>query len=99
MHRMLYTFRMKVTTYTDLRRNLAAHLDRVSEDHEPLLVTRTNGAHAIVLSLDDYNALNATEHLLSSKANADWLRKSVEQMRRGETAGVTTLEELDRMAE
>ena len=90
---------MKVTSYTDLRQNLAAHLDRVSDDHEPLLVTRSNGAHAIVLSLEDYNAMNETEYILSSKANADHLRESIAQMKRGETAGATSIEELDRLAE
>ncbi len=90
---------MKVTTYTNLRQNLASLLDSVEEDHEPLLVTRSNGSHAVVMSLADYNALNETDYLLSSPANADWLRESIRQMNQGDRAGATTVEELKRLAE
>ena len=90
---------MKVTSYTDLRRNLAAHLDRVSDDHEPLLVTRSNGAHAVVLSLEDYNALQETEYLLSDEANARHLRASLANARTGGKRVVRTLDDLKRMAE
>ena len=69
------------------------------DDHEPLLVTRSNGSHAVVLSLDDYNALQETEYLLSSDANAAHLRESIADARSGKKGVVKTLDDLHRMAE
>ncbi len=90
---------MKVTSYTDLRQNLATHLDRVSDDHEPLLVTRANGAHAIVLSLEDYNALQETDYLLSDEANAQHLCASIANAGNSGKRTIKTLDDLKRMAE
>ena len=89
---------MKVTTYTDLRKNLATMLDKVHADHEPLIVTRTNGSHAVVMSLADFNAYQETLYLTGSKANARRLQESIEQIGKGQTV-VTDLDDLDRMAE
>lgn len=90
---------MKVTTYTNLRQNLASLLDSVEEDHEPLLVTRGNGRHAVVLSLDDFNAFQETACLASSEANARRLKESMAALRTGEALVGKTMDDLDRMAE
>jgi antitoxin YefM len=69
---------MKATSYSDLRKNLAAALDSVSADHEPIMITRDRGKPAAVLmSLEDYAAFEETRYLLRSPANAQRLLDAV----------------------
>ncbi|MBL6600353.1 MAG: type II toxin-antitoxin system prevent-host-death family antitoxin [Alphaproteobacteria bacterium] len=71
---------MKTTTYTALRQKLAAEMDRVNDDHEPLVVTRARGRPAVLMSLEDYNALAEMAHLASSATNARRLSEAIEQL-------------------
>lgn len=65
---------MRTTSAGDLRRNLAATLDSVSQDREPVVITRERGKPAAVLmSLEDYEAMAETGYLLRSPRNADRL--------------------------
>ncbi|MEI9892069.1 MAG: type II toxin-antitoxin system prevent-host-death family antitoxin [Caulobacteraceae bacterium] len=69
---------MKTTSYSDLRKNLAAMLDSVEADHEPVVITRDKGKPAAVLmSLEDFAAYEETRYLLRSPANAERLINSV----------------------
>ncbi len=71
---------MEVITYTAVRASLAGTMDRVCNDHEPVIVTR-NGEQAVVLiSLEDYKALEETAYLLRSPENARRLHNSTEQL-------------------
>jgi antitoxin YefM len=74
---------MKTTTYTNLRQNLAAVMDGVNSDHEPVVVTRSRGQSAVLMSLDDYNALAEMAHLMSSATNARRLSEAIEQLQAG----------------
>ncbi len=98
LYKNLYISDMKVTTYSDLRQNLASMLDGVENDHEPLLVTRSNGRHAVVMSLEDFNAYQETLYLASGKANADRLNDSIAQARSGQVVSLP-LADLEKMAE
>ena len=60
---------MKHTTSTDLRKNLAAMMDRVNDDHEPVIVTRAKGKPVVMISLEDYQAMDETAYLLAWPAN------------------------------
>ena len=80
---------MRATTATDLRKNLAAELDRVENDHEPLIVVRTGGKPAaVLLSLDDYNSLTETDYLMSTPANREQLMKSIKEYEDGKLIDV-----------
>ena len=69
---------MHTTTYSDLRKNLAATLDRVTADRAPVLITRDRGKPAAVLmSLEDYASYEETAHLLRSPRNAARLLKAI----------------------
>ncbi len=68
---------MKTLSSTDLRKNLSKMMDQVNDDHEPIVVTRTNGKPAVLLSLEDYDSLDETTYLLSSKANRKALRQAI----------------------
>lgn len=75
---------MRTTSYSDLRKNLAATLDRVSEDHEPVLITRDKGKPAAVLmSLEDFASYEETAHLLQNPRNAERLLKAVAELDAG----------------
>lgn len=68
---------MDVIPYTRLRMNLAAEMDRVCQDHAPIIVTRKASASVVMMSLDDYEALEETAHLLRSPRNARRLLESI----------------------
>jgi antitoxin YefM len=68
---------MKVTTYSKLRQNLAKCMDEVADDHAPMLVTRSNGRHAVLMSLEDFAGYEETRYLNSSPANAKRLNEAM----------------------
>jgi antitoxin YefM len=68
---------MDAVTYTSVRNNFARMLDKVNDDHEPVLITRQRGKPAVLMSLEDFNAYEETAYLLSSPRNAARLRRAV----------------------
>ncbi len=68
---------MDAITYTSARNNLAKTMDKVNDNHEPVIITRQNGAPAVLMSLEDFNAWEETAHLLRSPANAKRLSNAV----------------------
>ena len=87
---------MKHTTSTDLRKSLSAMMDRVNEDHEPVLVTRAKGKPVVMIALEDYEAMDETAYLLASPANARALRDAIARVERGEVI-TRTLADLEAM--
>ncbi|MFZ5676784.1 MAG: type II toxin-antitoxin system Phd/YefM family antitoxin [Pseudomonadota bacterium] len=76
---------MKTKSYSELRRNLASTLDSVTEDHEPVIITRDRGKPAAVLiSLEDFASYEESRYLLQSPRNADRLLKAVAELEAGE---------------
>jgi len=69
--------------YTRLRSNLASEMDRVCQDHAPIIVTRKASASVVMISLDDYEALEETSYLLRSPKNARRLLESIEALEAG----------------
>jgi antitoxin YefM len=74
---------MDAITYSAARANLAKTMDRVCEDHEPLIITRNGEQSVVMVSLDDYKALEETAFLLRSPANAKRLLAAVSQLAEG----------------
>lgn len=74
---------MDAITYSDLRRNLKAYMDKVYNDHEPLIISRKNSENVVLLSIHEYNSLIETDYLLRNEANATHLIKSIEQHKAG----------------
>ena len=70
---------MKVITYTDLRLNLKKWMDSVTDDMEEIIVKRKDNKDLVLISLEEYNALNETNYLLSGK-NRDILLQSVKDI-------------------
>ena len=74
---------MDAVSYSDLRQNLKSYMDKVYNDHDPLIITRKNNENIVLLSIDEYNSLIETNYLLGNEANAEHLRKSIEQYSSG----------------
>jgi len=74
---------MNAIPYTRLRSNLASEMDRVCQDHAPIIVTRRASASVVMISLDDYEALEETSYLLRSPKNARRLLESIEALEAG----------------
>ena len=74
---------MDAITYTHARANPAGTMDRVCNDHEPVIITRNGDQSVVILSLEDFQALEETAYLLRSPANAKRLFKSIEQLEAG----------------
>ena len=68
---------MDVITFTDTRANLKDVMDRVVRDHAPVVITRQKAEAVVMVSLADWNAMEATAHLLSSPANAARLKAAI----------------------
>lgn len=77
---------MTYVTLTELRANMAKHLDKVEADRTELIVTRQNHEPMVVMALSELEGLRETLHLLSSRANAEHLQRSIDELNAG--AGV-----------
>ena len=75
---------MDTVSYSELRQNLKAHLDKVCDDRTPLTVMRRNGEPVVVMSLSEYEGLEETLHLLSNPANAEHLLRGIAQANAGQ---------------
>lgn len=74
---------MDAIPYSRLRSNLASEMDRVCADHAPIIVTRKASASVVMISLEDYEALDETAYLLRSPKNARRLLESIAELEAG----------------
>jgi len=75
---------MDAISYTTVRANLAQTMDRVCEDHEPLIITRNRQQSVVMISLEDYKALEETAYLLRAPKNAKRLLEAVASLESGQ---------------
>lgn len=85
MYRNMYKIdnTMLTTTISDFRKDIKRYLDRVTENFETLIINRGKDRGVVIMSLDEYNSLNATYHELSSRANEKRLDSAIEKLGRG----------------
>ena len=74
---------MNAINYSDLRQNLKSVMDQIISDHEPVIITRRNGDNVVMVSYEDYAAIEETAYLLKSPKNAKRLRESVKSFEEG----------------
>lgn len=77
-------FSMKAISYTAVRSSLAKTMENICDDHEPVVITRKNERSVVMLSLEDYEALEETSYLLRSPKNMKRLIESISQLEKGE---------------
>ena len=75
---------MEAISYTVARQNLAKTIEKVCRDHAPVIITRKRSDSVVVISLEDYQALEETAYLLRSPKNAMRLMESVSQLENGQ---------------
>lgn len=71
---------MEALTYTAARQNLAKTMERVCKDHAPVIVTRKTSESVVIMSLEDFSALEETAYLLRSPKNTRRLIESIAQL-------------------
>lgn len=76
----LNTYLMRVVNYTEFCNNLAESLNVATNDKEIVVVSRSKGKNVVVMSLEEYTAIQETLHLISSKANQKRLDAVIEEM-------------------
>jgi len=84
---------MDVVTFTEARNKLKTVLDRVVDDADYTVITRRDADDAVVMSLDYFNSLLETVHLLKSPANAAHLERSIAQYNQGKVTEKDLLDE------
>ncbi|EGR0072836.1 type II toxin-antitoxin system Phd/YefM family antitoxin [Vibrio vulnificus] len=77
---------MRIVSFTEARNSLKAVLDSVVNDADTTVITRRDSEDAVVMSLDYYNSLMETVHLLRSPANAEHLNRSIAQFKAGKVS-------------
>ena len=74
---------MLTTNISDFRKDIKRYLDRVTENFETLIINRGKDNGVVIMSLDEYNSLSATQHELSSKINEKRLDSAIEKLKKG----------------
>lgn len=74
---------MDTISYSAFRTNLAGILDKVNDDHKPMIITRQNGLPAVVMSLEDFQAYEETAYLMASPKNATRLNLAIAEIEAG----------------
>lgn len=70
-------------SYSAFRANLASTLDKVNDDHKPVMITRQNGKPAVIISLADFQSYEETSYLMASPKNAQRLNQAIAEIEAG----------------
>ena len=74
---------MLTTTISDFRKDIKRYFDSVTENFETLIINRGKDTGVVVMSLDEYNSLSATQHEFSSEKNEKRLDSAIEKLKKG----------------
>ena len=83
---------MDAMTYSKARANLARTMERVCDDHEPVIITKKEDTAVVMISLEDYRSMEETAYLLRSPKNARRLLESIGQLEQGGGAEKSLIE-------
>jgi antitoxin YefM len=83
---------MEAVAYSTARANLAKTMEQVCDDHAPVIITRKNNKSVVLMSLEDYQALEETAYLLRSPRNAKRLMDAIAELESGAGVERTLLE-------
>jgi len=84
---------MITTSISDFRKDIKRYLDNVTKNFETLIINRGKDNGVVVISLDEYNSLTATQYELSSKINERRLDSAIEKLQSGRSFEKKILEE------
>jgi len=84
---------MLTTTISDFRKNIKKYLDSVTKNFETLVINRGKDNGVVIISLEEYNSLCATQHELSSRMNEKRLDSAIEKLNKGSSFEKDLLDE------
>lgn len=84
---------MQITTVSDFRKDIKMYLDRVVKNFETLIINRGKDSGIVVMSLQEYNSLMATNHELSSRKNEQRLDSAIDKLKKGVTSNRELIED------
>ena len=84
---------MQITTVSDFRKDIKMYLDRVVKNVETLIINRGKDSGIVVMSLQEYNSLMATNHELSSRKNEQRLDSAIDKLKKGVTCNRELIED------
>ena len=85
--------KMRVINFSDARNQFKQVIDQVVADSDVTIISRRDAEDAVVMSLDTYNSMMETVHLLKSPANVKHLERSLTQYRKGQIKAKALLDE------
>jgi len=74
---------MRTASYTDLRNNLKSYIDSVIDDIDTVVINRSGGTGAVLMSLDEYNSIKETEYIMSSPEMVRRIKEAEKEMHAG----------------
>jgi antitoxin YefM len=74
---------MLTTTLSDFRKDIKRYLDEVTQSFETLIINRGKDSGVVIISLEEYNSLQSTQHEMSSKVNQQRLDDSIKSLQSG----------------
>ena len=74
---------MKTKTYTEAREKLSDIIEKICEDHDPMIITKRRDKAVVMISLEDYESLAETSNLLRSPRNARRLLEAIKDLEEG----------------
>lgn len=84
---------MLIANISDFRKDIKTYLDKVSKNFETLIINRGKDKGIVVMSLEEYNSLMATNHELSSRKNETRLDSAIYKLKAGNTFSKDLIEE------
>jgi len=84
---------MITTTLSDFRKDIKNYFDRVTQNFETLIINRGKDNGLVIMSLAEYNSLQATQHELSSRENERRLDSAIEKLKTGNSFSKNLIEE------
>ena len=81
------------TTISDFRKDIKHYLKRVTENFETLIINRGKNSGVVVISLEEYNALQTTQHEISSAKNEKRLDSAIEKFRKRDSFSKELIDE------
>ncbi|MBC7650123.1 MAG: type II toxin-antitoxin system prevent-host-death family antitoxin [Deinococcales bacterium] len=83
---------MEVLNYTEFRKSLTKSLNKVTDDAEIVIVSRSKGKNVVVMALEEYNAIQETLHVTKTVANRKRLDDALVEMENGDFVTQTLIE-------
>ena len=84
---------MITATISDFRKDIKQYFNKVTDEFETLIINRGKNSGVVVISLEEYNALNTTQHELSSSKNEQRLDSAINKFKKGNSFNKNLIEE------